>query len=292
MEYNTDKHYINVNDINLHVLTAGDGFPLVLLHGFPQTSYVWRKIIPRLAPYFKIIAPDLRGMGDSSITHKGQDKKTLASDIKALCDYFDFKKIIIAGHDWGGAVAQRFNIDYPELTECLISIAIPYMPTAKIEELTRTEQIFDNWYFFFHQIPSLPERFVEMAGKDYLLWMFKRGAGKNGNPLDDNDLNEYLRTFSPPERSSAAFNLYRTLFTTDARDWGPYRTKMIDTPTIWIRGDKDPFVPPSMSANISSHFSNIHIEELVNCGHWIPEERPEELSSIIYEKLKYLNINK
>ena len=123
------RRMVPTNGTTLHVVTAGEGFPVVLLHGFPETSYEWRHLLPTLAQRFRVIAPDLRGMGDSAPHNTGQDKRTLAADIKGLLDGMGITRAVVVGHDWGGGVAQRFALGFPDATERLICIDIPYFPS-------------------------------------------------------------------------------------------------------------------------------------------------------------------
>ena len=115
------KHHATVvNGFRMHYVIAGSGYPLVLLHGWPQSWYEWRKIIPALAEKFTVIAPDLRGLGDSDRPLTGYDKRTLASDVYELVKSLGFSKIGLTGHDLGGAVAFYFAYDHPEMVERLL----------------------------------------------------------------------------------------------------------------------------------------------------------------------------
>jgi pimeloyl-ACP methyl ester carboxylesterase len=260
-----------INGVEINYIDEGKGFPIVLLHGFPQSSYVWRNIIPGLKREFRVIAPDFRGMGGSQYCQIGQDKKTLANDIIQLIKHLNIRKFIVVGHDWGGSVAQRLALEYPEYLLGMISMGIPYMPTAKIDELCNPRQIFNNWYFFFHQVRGLPEIFISKAGKEYLKWMMEYGSSKKKMVFDDADLEVYSRHFCDENRISAYLNLYRTLFTVDPKDWKPFVNNIVEVPTQWILAAEDPFVPPHMSININEKFKNIQIKTFNDCGHWIPE---------------------
>lgn len=262
-----------LNGNTISYFDAGAGYPIILLHGFPQNKNVWRNMIPLLTPHFRVLAPDTRGQGDSSICHEGHDKKTLASDVISLMDECGIKKALIVGHDWGGSVAQRIALEYPERISGLISTGIPYMPHAKINELCHPQQIFKNWYFFFHQVQSLPEIFIEKAGAEYINWMLNSGSANKKHPEATKNNNIYSAAFCDPNKTPAYLNIYRTLFTKDPIDWKPYLSTQISIPTLWIRLIKDPFVPPSMSATIEQVFQNLKIITL-DYGHWLPEEAP------------------
>src|SRR5713226_694579 len=143
---------VPTNGTALHVVSGGQGFPLVLLHGFPQTSYEWRYLLPAFGQRFRVIAPDLRGMGDSVPQNAGQDKRTLAADIRGLRDAMGITRAVVVGHDWGGGVAQRFALDFPDATERLICIDIPYFPSLPpfLERDWPAAQLVHSWYVFLH----------------------------------------------------------------------------------------------------------------------------------------------
>ena len=103
-----EHHSADVNDVRLHYVRAGEGDPVVLLHGWPETWYQWRKVIPPLAERYTVIAPDMRGLGDSSKPRTGYDKATVASDVYALVQQLGFESIFLVGHDWGGPVAYAY----------------------------------------------------------------------------------------------------------------------------------------------------------------------------------------
>src|SRR5690348_4002896 len=115
-----------VNGFRMHYVIAGAGYPLVLLHGWPQSCYEWRKIIPSLAERFTVIAPDLRGLGNSDRPLTGYDKRTLAADVSALLGSLGLSKIGLAGHDWGAVAGFYLAYDHPELVERLMVLdALP-----------------------------------------------------------------------------------------------------------------------------------------------------------------------
>lgn len=283
------KHQmVPTNGTELHVVTSGSGFPVVLLHGFPQTWYEWRHIIPALSADFQIIAPDLRGMGDSAPMNTGQDKRTLANDIRELLRAFGLERVIVVGHDWGGAVAQRFALDFPELTEGLVCIDIPYFPLLPPfhERPWPPSQLIHSWYIFLQQDTTLPEKIAEACGEDYLRWFFEHGSGSGGSPFSDEDIKEYTRWFTQPGRATAGFNLYRMMSTVDVEHWLADRHRQLDIPTLWIQGMEDPFVPPSRLEALESVFTNLRVERLQGCGHWVPEERPQETAAVLLDFLR------
>ena len=279
---------VPTNGTELHAVIAGEGFPVVLLHGFPQSSYEWRHILGSLGTRFHVIAPDLRGMGDSQTCDTGQDRRTLATDIKGLLDAFGFERAVIIGHDYGGAVAQRFALDCPEAVERLVCIDIPYYPAlpAFSERLWSPAQLAHSWYMFLHLDPVLPEKIAEAAGASYLRWFYEHGSGSKGSPFSDADIAEYARWFTQPIRATAAFNLYRYYVTVDDEHWRADRGRILDMPTLWVHGMQDPFVHASNLDLLPPAFTNLRIERFEESGHWVPEEAPEELSKVLFDFLQ------
>ena len=121
-------HYADLGDVKIHYITAGRGPPVILLHGWPETWYEWRHIIPKLAPYYTVIAPDLRGLGDSSRPADGYDKQTVANDIwRVAHDELGHERFLLVGHDWGGPTAFALAATHPEAVEklAILDVVIP-----------------------------------------------------------------------------------------------------------------------------------------------------------------------
>jgi len=281
---------VPTNGTELHTVSAGDGYPLILLHGFPQSWYEWRHVLPALARRFRVTAADLRGMGDSAVQLSGQDKRNLATDIKGLLEFFGWERVVIIGHDFGGAVGQRFALDYPESIERLVCIDIPYYPALPPfnERPWSPEQLVHSWYLFLQLNPDLPERIAEGAGAHYLRWFYEHGSGPAGSPFSDDDVAEYTRWFTQPERATAAFNLYRDYARVDDAHWRADHGRVLELPTMWVHGLQDPFVPLANLDLLPAAFANLRIERLDGCGHWVPEEAPDRLERVLVDFLRDL----
>lgn len=279
---------VGTNGTRLHLVTAGPtpaaatALPVVLLHGFPQTWYEWRHLIPRLATRCPVFAPDLRGMGDSEPADRGQDKRTLARDVLGLMNAEGIDRAVVVGHDWGGAVAQRLALDRPDRTEALVCLNIPYFPgiPSLRESSWPARQLLHFWYVFFHMVPELPEVLAERAGERYLRWGFGRGTAEGNAPFTDADVAEYARWFTAPGRATAGFNLYRT-WPEDDRAWREDRERVLELPTLWIHGKKDPFVVPDYLDRLPERLPRVRVERFETCGHWVPEERPERTAGVL-----------
>jgi pimeloyl-ACP methyl ester carboxylesterase len=144
-------HTTFVNDVRLHFVTAGTGDPVVLLHGWPETWYQWRKIIPTLAERYTVIAPDMRGLGDSAKPATGYDKRTIADDIYQLVRKLGFERIFLVGHDWGGPVAYAYASAHPNDVRRLVILDVP-IPGAGLEQIPQASPRGGLWHISFHGV--------------------------------------------------------------------------------------------------------------------------------------------
>jgi haloacetate dehalogenase len=147
---------VHANGIRQHYLEAGNGPPVVLLHGFPETSYAWRHQIPVLARHYQVIAPDLRGYGETEKAASGYDKRNMANDLRELMKALEIRKIALVGHDRGARVATRFAKDHPDATDRLV--VLDNVPTRIIARDFDAEKAKAYWFFLFHLVPDCPRR--------------------------------------------------------------------------------------------------------------------------------------
>ncbi|MGH7947826.1 MAG: alpha/beta fold hydrolase, partial [Candidatus Binataceae bacterium] len=147
-------HYADLKGVRLHFVTMGQGAPVVLLHGWPQTWYEWRRVMPLLADRFLCVAPDLRGLGDSSRPQTGYDKKTVANDVWQLMhDHLGHQRFAVVGHDWGAPVAFRLAADHPDAVTHLAMLDVPVpgdQPPGSGGGMA------PRWHHLFHQVADLP----------------------------------------------------------------------------------------------------------------------------------------
>lgn len=265
-------HSALVNGFRMHYVIAGSGFPLVLLHGWPQSWYEWRKVIPALAERFTVIAPDLRGLGDSERPMAGYDKRTLASDVYALTQTLGFSKIGLTGHDWGGAVAFYLAYDHPELVERLLILdMVPGLGRKDGQMSISVAKRF--WHVFFHGgMPDLAEKLVSANVEAYLSY-FYTSTTYNYSPtvFSKEDIAEYVRVYSLPGALRAGFQYYRAGIQEDLENLSNC-TKKLQMPVLAWGGD-------TFMADITSIWQtvadNVQGGKVERCGHFIAEEKPE-----------------
>lgn len=281
-------HEALVGDVHLHYLEAGggDALPLVLLHGWPQTSYAWRKLIPRLADGRRVIAPDLRGFGDSDKPEDGYDKKTVAADVIALLGQLGIDRAAILGHDWGGWVAYRIALDAPDLTERLIVLNMTCpLNAGAAGQLFEPDQVRESWYWYMFQIPEFPEA-VFSGKEETLLRHFHSHWSAIPDTYSDADITEFARAFQTPGALRGGFNYYRTMFTQDMLDWAPHFGHVYPMPALILWGDRDPVIPPAWLEGIEACFADLRIVHHPDAGHFIGEEAPEWCAGHILEFLQ------
>jgi pimeloyl-ACP methyl ester carboxylesterase len=266
------QHVAIVNGFRMHYVIAGTGYPLVLLHGWPQSCYEWRKVIPSLAERFTVIAPDLRGLGNSDRPMTGYDKRTLASDIYALVQSLGFTRIGLAGHDWGGVVAYYLAYDHPELVERMMILdSVPGLGRTgdKIDRETAKRL----WHVFFHAgIPDLAETLISAKLEAYLRH-FYTSTVYNYSPavFTNDDIAEYVRVYSAPGAVRAGLQYYRTALQEDLENLSNC-TRKLTLPIMAWGGDSfmGDIVPIWQTVA-----DNVQGGEVKECGHFIAEEKPE-----------------
>ena len=264
-------HTKMINGFRMHYVTAGSGYPLVFVHGWPQSWYEWRKIMPALAERFTVIAPDLRGLGDSGRPLTGYDKRTLASDVHALVQALGYDKIGLTGHDWGGAVAYYLAYDHPEMVERLMILdMIPGLGRSGDKMDLQVAQRF--WHVFFHAgIPDLAERLVSTNVRAYLSH-FYTSPDYNYSPtvFSKEDIDEYVRVYSAPGALRAGFQYYATGLNQDMDNLKSC-TEKLKMPVLAWGGER--FLADIVSV-WQGVADNVQGGAVPECGHFIAEEQP------------------
>ncbi len=273
-----------VNSVNLHVALAGEGPPLILLHGFPELWYSWRKIIPLLDGRYRLIMPDLRGYGDSDIPETGYDLDTLAADVAGLIDRAGGRAAVVS-HDWGGLVGWHTAISHPDKVESLVVAAGPHM--ARHAQVLRTspKQVLMGLYTVFFQLPFLPEWLLSTRNGLLTAAILRLSAVRPGT-FTPADMAVYRKAWAKRASMRAGINYYRQLRADLPRIIRYYHHHKVPCPVCVIWADKDRFLSVDSARKLDRwcDFSpKVHILE--NCGHWIAQEAPEEMATVITEFL-------
>ena len=280
MEHGTAR----VNEIRLHYVVDGTGPPVVLLHGWPQTWYQWRKIIPPLAERYTVIAPDLRGYGDSQKPRSGYDKRTMASDVHELVRQLGHDSIRLVGHDRGARVAHRYALDFPTEVERLALLDI--IPTRVAFERTSKETATSSWHWFFHLVPDLPELLVGANVEAYLRYFYREWAYQT-TTFSAEDIATYVHAFSQPGALRAGFEDYRAGATTDLEDDQADASRQIEAPFLVLWGAEGRVGTHSQPLEIWREFGrDVRGEAIPECGHFVPEEQPAIVADKLLEFLE------
>ena len=262
-------HFADVGDVRLHYVTAGRGPAVVLLHGWPQTWYMWREVMVGLAGDYRVIAPDLRGLGDSSRPAGGYDKKTLAQDVWRLVhDVLGEQELFVVGHDWGGPVAFALAAQHREALKRLAVFDVPVPGDG-------TSAMFQNrWHHGLHWEPDFPEALTR-GREDIYLGFFFRHWGARPDAISEAAQREYVRTYRQPGAMRAGFHLYRAT-PQDVTDNQSFLSQgKLRMPVLCYGGAKGRGRGEAAIESWRRVADDVRGGVAEDCGHWIPEERPD-----------------
>ena len=272
-ELNLKHHYAELEEVRMHYVTAGDGEPVVLLHGWPQTWYEWLPVMHLMADRYSLIAPDLRGLGATSRPSAGYDKNTIANDVWQLLKHtLGLNKFALVGHDWGGPVAFALAAAHPDTVTHLavVDVAIPGDGGANISQGGR------RWHHAFHQTSGLPEALISGREDIYLGWFYENyGATKNA--ISDTVVAEYLRAYREPGALHAGFEYYRNIPTDIANNEAILAKGLLPMPVLALGGAEGWGRGEEVLESCRRVATNVRGGVIANAGHWVPEEQPEVL---------------
>ena len=283
-EFKNEKILVE-EKIFINITHGGKGKPLLLIHGYPQTHIMWYKVVEELSKEYYIICPDLRGYGDSSKPkgdekHLTYSKKSMAKDMITLMQKLGFDKFFVADHDRGARVTHRMCLDYPNniLKACVMDITPTY------HMFKNTNQAFATGYyhcFFLIQPDFLPETMIGNNPRYYLEEKLKRWSAK-GSVFDKKAIDEYVRCFDK-DSIHATCEDYRAGASIDMSDDEKDRNRKISTPLLVLWGEKG-FVNRTYDVlNVWKEYALDLSGEALDCGHFLPEEKPKEVSQKLKE---------
>ncbi|MEQ3554491.1 alpha/beta hydrolase [Pseudonocardia nematodicida] len=273
---------VDAGGVRIRGAVGGDGPPLLLLHGYPQTHAIWHAVAPRLAERFTVVATDLRGYGDSDKPAPGPDdaryaKRVMAADQLAVMRELGFERFAVAGHDRGGRVAHRLALDSPGAVSALAVLDI--VPTR--HALDHADAAFGHgyWHWFFLAAPAgIPERLI---GNDPEFWITARMRSRHGGgaPFDDAAIAEYVRCLSDPAAIAASCADYRAAAGIDRRHDEADAGRALAPPLLALWGARS-FVGRSYDVEQvwREYAAEVHGVAL-DADHYLPEERPDEVAA-------------
>jgi pimeloyl-ACP methyl ester carboxylesterase len=267
----------DIDGVKLHYLTAGHGPTVILLHGFAETSRMWRPIIPLLAEKFTVIAPDLPGIGDSGVPADKLDMKTSASRIHALARSLGVEKARVVGHDIGLMVAYAYATQFPAETEKLVVMDAFLPGVAGWEAIYNAPNV---WHFRFNG--EYPEALVKGRERTYFEYFWNVFAADKTRSIPEAERKAYTEAYSKPGRMRAAW-AYFASWPQLAKDFAQISQTKLTMPVLSIGGDKS--LGNELAEQMKLVASDVRVVVLKDTGHWILEERPKETTEAIVKFL-------
>jgi pimeloyl-ACP methyl ester carboxylesterase len=292
---------IDIDGVNIHYQIGGDpnGQPVLLWHGFLSTSYAWRKVMPLLIAHgYAILVPDMRGYGDSDkpAGTEGYDARALAEEFRALVSKIGFgagRPLILVAHDMGAPPALLWAADHPEQIAGLLYIEAPVMLSEILTKIIAyTPEAMKEgsmWWWILPLAPDVPERLVVGNERAFLTWFYERSTF-DPNSIDLETVDEVLRTFSGREGVLGAMGVYRAAFvtieqTTPLAEIG----HKVQVPVVALGGEKS--LGSKVGEMVKTIAKNVERDVISNCGHFVPEECPDEIVRHIVTMTAKLNPN-
>lgn len=272
------EHYADLTRTRLHYVSAGDGPPLLLLHGWPQTWRTWAKLIPLLATSYKLIMPDLPGLGNST-PPLSFNKKAIADDIWQLVhDILGYDELLVVGHDWGGPVAFSIALQHRSAVRklAILDVSVPGDGNSNISQGGR------RWHHAFHQTVGLPESLVHGREEVYLRWFYEN-YGASNEVLTEDEIRHYIDAYSKPGVLHSGFEYYRAIPRDIEENGELLRNGLLKMPVLALGGDSGWGRRGDVLESLSRVALNVRGGILENCGHWMPEEQPEILAKRLVE---------
>ena len=261
----------NGGRLRLHLAEAGSGVPLLLLHGWPQHWWCWRRVIEQLRGHYRLLVPDLRGFGWSEAPGTGYSATAFARDVVGLLDALDLDRAHVVGHDWGGFTGFLLGLQHPERVDRLLLCNTPG-PWARLNPQV-VAGLRRAWYAALVATPILGERVVRHPG--FVPWFLRLGGQAALFPEVDATL--YADQFRHPARSAAASRLYRHYLQMAQAILlrRAFAGQRLHTPTRLLFGADDFYIPVAVLEEVEAHGDDLTLEVVRGCSHWMPEERPD-----------------
>lgn len=286
-ETRLEHKFIETNGVRLHVVLAGpaDGPLLILLHGFPEFWYGWRRQIEPLAQAgFRVVVPDQRGynLSEKPDGANAYAIDVLARDVTGLIEALGRQQACLAGHDWGAAVAWHTAARYPERVQKLVILNVPH-PAVMIDTLRRSpRQLLKSWYIFFFQLRGLAEWMLGRGDYSGLVNMLKASAKEDTFSTDD--LESYRAAYRQPGALTGMLNWYRAMFQAGLRNQRnpePLTPRNIKVPTLVLWGVRDIALSKELAQPSVNQCQQGQLVFFENATHWLQHDEPEAVSEAI-----------
>ena len=314
-------HFVDSNGLRMAVYEQGEGYPIILCHGFPEIAYSWRQQIPALAKAgFRAIAPDQRGYGET-VGPKGKhnvslyDIEHLMNDLIGMLDALNIEKAVFCGHDWGGLVVWQLPLWHHERVAGIIGVNTPFLPRSSTDPIVGMRRAFgDDMYIVYFQDYGVAEKLFEADIARSMRFWYRKSGEKNKNPSkpmkdDKNSASlAFAKMYQAPEDTwggvpvmtadeldvyikayqksgyEGPVNWYRNF----SRNWekSAHLEQKITVPCLMISAADDAVLSPAMAEGMENYIPDLEKHVINNCGHWTQQEQPEQLSNIMVDWLQ------
>ena len=269
--------YVDLAGLRMHVAEVGAGEPVLLLHGFPQHWWEWRGIIPRLAPHYRVIAPDLRGAGWTDAPAEGYTSEQQQADVLALLDHLGLDQVRLVAHDWSAIVGFQLAIHHPERIQQYVSLATPH-PWVQFQPA----MLRGAWRLWFQPVIATPGLGARLLGRgrQRLARHLLEQDGAGGAVGSAEDREAFLAPLRQPERARAGSALYRRLILPELRriTTGAYRGDRLTVPTRVLCGTADPALAPEVHGGYEPYADDLAVEPIEGAAHFLADQRPDPVA--------------
>ncbi len=261
--------FAEVNGVKLHYLVAGKGDAVILLHGYAQNSHMWLPLIPELAKTHTVIAPDLRGFGQSAKPETGYDKKTMAQDVHALAQSLGLKRVSVVGHDIGLMVAYAYAAQYPAEVDRIV-LMDAFLPG--VGDWTKVWLLRDLWHFHFYG--TTPLALVKGRERTYFEHFWNDFAADPKHSVSEKDRQFYAKAYAQPGAMRAGFEVFRA-FEGDAKDFAGFAKTKLKMPMMVLSGEKagGQFLI-DQGRLVADKVEGVVVK---GSGHWLIDEAPDQV---------------
>ena len=268
------SRYVDTGELRLHAVTGGDGPPLMLVHGWPQTWYAWRMLMPTLAQDFSVVAVDQRGIGLSDKPQHGYDTATLASDLVALMDVLGHSRFALYGTDVGMPIAYALAADHRNRVDRLVVSEAPLPGISPSPPLFLPPQLNERlWHLAFNQLPEINEQLV--TGREDIFFGAEFDASAGTKKLPRDTVRYYIDTLAAdPDHLRGSFGFYRALPTSIAQN-EQRKTRRLTLPVLAIGGAESSGEGVANTMKLTA--DDVQTLVIPGCGHWVAEQAPDEL---------------
>ncbi|SDX75175.1 alpha/beta fold hydrolase [Roseicitreum antarcticum] len=277
-----NQKLIDAGGIRFHTVSGGTGEPLLLIAGFPQTWYAWRRMMPLLAEKYNVIAIDLPGQGSSDKPANGYDTRTTGDRIHKLMQVMGNNRYSILAHDIGAWVAYPYIARFSDEVRKLVILDANIPGVTLSNTITVGRDNWKAWHFLFHPVSDLPEILITGREREYIEWFFQRKTYNPKATFSQEDIDVYVNAYQQPGNLRGALSYYRAVFD-DIEQNKALATQKVKTPILALGGAQG--MSPDLFEAMKPLAENLSGGVIDQCGHYMPEEQPDVISQMV---LKFL----